>query len=190
MRKLVVAVAVLTTMVFASSANAEITKVFNGKGDVSCTTHIVGDYAGQRWCGSGTSSPLLRSTAKSFDGVPIDVNVSFPPASVAGDGPYPLMMIFHGYALFKSGFVDAETQRWLKRGYAVFSMADRGFHESCGSVASRLAAGAACDEGYLRLLDNRYEVRDAQTMAGYLADEGRIIPDKIAATGPSYGGGL
>ena len=187
MRKLVVAITVLTAFTLVPAAGAAIPKVFTGKGDVNCAVQGAGQYAGQRWCGTGTSSPLSRSTAKTFDNVPIDVNVSFP---AGGDGPYPLMMIFHGYALFKSSFADAETQRWLNRGYAVFSMADRGFHESCGSLASRLVAGAACDEGYLRLLDTRYEVRDAQTLAAKLADEGRVIPDRIAATGPSYGGGL
>lgn len=185
MRKLVLAVVVVSAMVFTSGAEAAITKVFNGKGDVACTVQGPGAGQGQRWCGTGTSSPLSRSTARTFDNVPIDVNVAFP---AGGDGPYPLMMIFHGYAGSKSTF--ASMQRWLSRGYAVFSMTDRGFHESCGGVASRLVAGGACDKGYLRLLDTRYEVRDAQTFAGLLADEGRIIPDRIAATGGSYGGGL
>ena len=84
------------------------------------------------------------------------------------------MMIFHGYA--GSSRPSQSMQRWLDRGYAVFSMTDRGFHESCGSVASRLAARAACDDGFLRLLDTRYEVRDAQIFAGLLADEDRGHP--------------
>ncbi len=185
MRKLVVAVVVVSAMVFAASAEAAIPEVFDGKGDIACTVQGPGASEGQRWCGTDTSSPLSRSTATSFDNVPIDVNVAFP---AGGDGPFPLMMIFHGYAGSKSTF--ASMQRWLDRGYAVFSMTDRGFHESCGSVASRLVAGAACDEGFLRLLDTRFEVRDAQTFAALLADEGRVIPNRIAATGGSYGGGL
>jgi hypothetical protein len=185
MRKLVVAIIVVSGMVFASNAGAAIPKVFDGKGDIECTVKGPGSYEGQRWCGSNVSSSISRSTATTFDNVPIDVNVAFP---ASGDGPYPLMMIFHGYAGNKVSFDG--MQRWLDRGYAVFSMTDRGFHESCGSPASRLIAGAACDKGYLRLLDTRYEVRDAQVFAGLLADEGRIIPDRIAATGGSYGGGL
>ncbi len=69
-------------------------------------------------------------------------------------------------------------------------MTDRGFHESCGSAASRAAAGSACDDGYIRLIDNRYEVRDAQEFAGQLADEGLVEPQKIGAVGGSYGGGM
>ena len=81
-------------------------------------------------------------------------------------------------------------QHWLDRGYATFSMTDRGFHESCGSQESRDASGGACDDGYIRLIDNRYEVRDAQEFAGQLADEGLIDPQRIGAIGGSYGGGM
>ena len=69
-------------------------------------------------------------------------------------------------------------QRWLDRGYATFSMTDRGFRESCGSadIAGRRRRGVR--DGYVRLIDNRYEVRDAQEFAGKLADE---RPDRPAA---------
>ena len=69
-------------------------------------------------------------------------------------------------------------------------MTDRGFHESCGSPASFTAGGSACDNGYIHLMDDRYEVRDAQFFAGELADEGLVNGQKVGATGGSYGGGL
>ena len=69
-------------------------------------------------------------------------------------------------------------------------MTDRGFHESCGSPASITAGGSACDNGYIHLMDDRYEVRDAQFFAGELADEGLVNGQKVGATGGSYGGGL
>jgi len=140
---------------------------------------------GVRFCGSDAP----RSTAPAFDGVPIDVNVAFPPAPASGtDGDYPLMMLFHGYGGGKFG-LDA-MQRWLGRGYATFSMTDRGFRESCGSAESQAAAGGACANGYVRLIDNRYEVRDAQEFAGQLADAGLIDPQRIGSVGGSYGGGM
>lgn len=37
-------------------------------------------------------------------------------------------------------------------------------------------------------MDPRYEIRDTQNFLGELVDEGVISPDKIAATGGSYGG--
>src|SRR5699024_2449687 len=135
---------------------------------------------GVRFCGS--TSP--RSTTKTFDGVPIDVNVAFPPAPASGpDGNYPLVMMFHGYGGSKFGL--STMQHWLDQGYATFSMSDRGFHESCGSPASRAADPAGCANGYVRLIDNRYEVRDAQVFAGELADEGLIDGQKIGAIGGS-----
>ncbi len=141
---------------------------------------------GVTFCGS--SSP--RSTAPAFDGVPIDVNVAFPNEAQFGSGPYPLIMMFHGYGGGKLGL--SAMQPWLDRGYATFSMTDRGFRESCGTAASKAAAvpAGACDTGYVRLIDNRYEVRDAQEFAGQLADANLIDPQKIGAIGGSYGGGM
>jgi cephalosporin-C deacetylase-like acetyl esterase len=129
-----------------------------------------------------------RSTVPAWDGVPIDVNVGLPNEAQFGPGPYPLMMMFHGYGGDKLGL--GSMQRWLDRGYATFSMSDRGFHESCGSPESQAASGGACASGYIRLIDNRYEVRDAQEFAGQLADEGLIDPQRIGSIGGSYGGGM
>ncbi len=152
---------------------------------VPCT--VQGD--GVRFCGATTSDTPPRSTVAAFDGVPIDVNVAFPPEPAAGpDGNYPLMMLFHGYGGGKLGL--ATMHRWLDRGYATFSMSDRGFRESCGSAGSKAASGGACAAGYVRLIDDRYEVRDAQDFAGQLADANLIDPQRIGAIGGSYGGGL
>ena len=166
-------------LIAPAAAPAAIGQVLGG--DVSCSV----EPDGIRFCGS--SSP--RSTSEAFDGVPIDVNVAFPPAPAAGrDGDYPLVMLFHGYGGGKIGL--SQMRHWLDKGYATFSMTDRGFRESCGSAASKAADPAGCADGYVRLIDTRYEVRDAQEFAGRLADEGLIDPQRIGATGGSYGGGM
>ena len=67
-RRLIVLCIALATLALAPAADAAVTSVFGG--DVSCT--IQPD--GARFCGS--TSP--RSTTKTFDGVPIDVNVGLP----------------------------------------------------------------------------------------------------------------
>ena len=46
-----------------------------------------------------------------------------------------------------------------------------------------------CGQGYIRLADTRYEVRDTQYLLGLLADEGITQPHAIGVTGVSYGGG-
>ncbi|KAB2855072.1 MAG: hypothetical protein F9K43_28800, partial [Bauldia sp.] len=136
-----------------------------------------------------TSTTSNRSTVATWDGVPIDVNVLFPPEPTSGpDGDFPLIIWGHGYGGNKLSF--SQLRRFAERGYAVFSMTTRGFRESCGSTEARTAGGAACDDGYVRLMDTRFEVRDAQHFAGRLADEERIDPQRVGALGGSYGGGL
>ena len=177
-RALLVVAALVTIVVSAPTAlAAPPASVFGGR--VPCAVQA----GGVTFC-----SDTPRSTAQAWDGVPIDVDVGLPSEAQFGPGPYPLIMMFHGYGGDKFGL--QAMRDWLERGYATFSMTDRGFHESCGSAASRSAAGSACDDGYIRLIDNRYEVRDAQEFAGQLADEGLIEPQKIGAIGGSYGGGM
>jgi predicted acyl esterase len=180
--RLAIAIAMLTfgvLLALPGGASAAIPGVLDG--EVEC--EVRGD--GVRFCGS--TSP--RSTATAWDEVPIDVNVAFPPEPGSGpDGNYPLVMLFHGYGGSKIGI--GQMQHWLDKGYATFSMTDRGFRESCGSPAAKAAGGSTCDDAYVRLIDNRYEVRDAQEFAGTLADEDLIDPQRIGATGGSYGGGM
>ena len=125
-----------------------------------------------------------------FDGVPIDVNVAFPPEPAARpDGNYPLMMMFHGYGGGKFGLArDAPLARPRLRDL----LDDRPRLPRVVRLRRprRPPAGAACDDGYVRLIDNRYEVRDAQEFAGLLADENLIDPQQIGAIGGSYGGGM
>ena len=184
----VIAAACAFLVMFApTAAEATITSVFsNTPTPVPCVTQ----GNGVRLCDQTTFAPAQpRSTVKTFDGVPIDVRVAFPPEPGTGpDGPYPLVMLFHGYAGSKLSL--ATMQPWLDRGYATFSMTTRGFGQSCGTTASRNADPAGCQNGYVRLMDTRYEVRDAQEFAGLLADEGRTSYNKIGAIGGSYGGGM
>jgi predicted acyl esterase len=126
---------------------------------------------------------------ETWDGIPLDANVTLPPATVPP--PYPLIVDEHGWSLGKAG--GAFVQQALA-GYAVLSYSARGFHQSCGALASRatdpsLADPDACMHGWTHLGDARYEVRDTQHLAGLLADEGWVSPDAIGVTGASYGGG-
>ena len=79
---------------------------------------------------------------------------------------------------------------WAQRGYAVLAFSARGFGESCGSAASRLADPVGCAQGWVRLDDVRYEARDIQQLAGLLADAGVVDGQKVGVTGGSYGGGV
>ena len=192
-------VAISIPFAVATGASAAIPSVFADNpylddaapGGIACQVQGAGEYEGQRWCGTGqhNANSGNRSSVESFDGVPIDVNVAFPPAPESGpDEQWPLMMVFHGYGGGKINFPS--LQRWLDRGFAVFSMSNRGFHESCGTTSSRSADPECPTDGFVRLNDTRYEVRDAQEFAGMLVDQGVVDGDAIGASGGSYGGGM
>jgi fermentation-respiration switch protein FrsA (DUF1100 family) len=194
MRKLATSI-IAASLLVAGAANAAPRSVF--KGAVKCSTQP----GGVVFCGTlsvgGVRTPV-RTLATSWDGTAVDVNFALP--SGTHRGPYPLVMLFHGYGGSKIGLgkggggigaaIDSMTP-WLNAGYATFSMSDRGFAESCGTAASRASVPArACANGYNHLLDTRYEVRDAEYFAGELVDQGLIAPTRIAAVGGSYGGGM
>jgi alpha-beta hydrolase superfamily lysophospholipase len=136
----------------AEPAGATVNEVFSG---TSSPVPCFAESNGVRFC-----SDTPRSTVKTFDGVPLDVNVALPP-SAHGDpeGPYPLVMLFHGYGGTKAGLPS--MQAWLDRGYATLGVTARGFGESCGTAAAR-AADPQAAQRYVRLADTRHEVRDAQ----------------------------
>ena len=172
--------AMLAVLVLVPSARADFPTLYGG--DLTCAAQSGnGDV---RLCSGETTT---------WDGkTQIDVNVVLPPTPSAGDdGPYPLIGVFHGWGGHKIGLEDARVQDWAEQGYAVFSISDRGWGESCGaSDPDRLLEPEACAAGYNHLLDTRYEVRDAQYLISVLADEGVAEPRKIGATGVSYGGGM
>src|SRR3954470_22413786 len=105
----------------AAPASADFPTVFEG--DVACVAQPANGEV--RLCGGPTTT---------WDGqTKIDVNVILPPAPASGpDGPYPLIGDFHGWGGSKLG-IDAQPQGWAEDEYAVFSMSDRGWGNSCGS---------------------------------------------------------
>ncbi len=180
---LALSMVVVGVLVVPSVASAAITQVF---GSVTCTEQTAGATAGQRWCGNSGGT-----TVTSFDGTPIDVGVGFPVTSGA-DKSYPIVGIYHGWGGTKITPSSAAAQRWLTKGYAVFSISDRGWGSSCGgpSKPANSVKAAPCEHGAIHLMSRAYEVRDVQTLLGKLADEGVISPQAIGATGGSYGGGM
>ena len=173
------AAAVLAVLVLVPSARADFPSLYGG--DLTCAAQAANGNV--RLCGGETTT---------WDGkTQIDVNVVLPPAPSGDDGPYPLIGLFHGWGGHKIGLEDARVQDWAEAGYAVFSISDRGWGDSCGGQdPDRISEPEACAAGYNHLLDSRYEVRDAQYLISVLADEAVAIPDKIGATGVSYGGGM
>jgi predicted acyl esterase len=168
-------VAALAALGGAPTASAQISggSVFSGK--ISCS--VLGD-AGVRFC-QGSTAKRIRS----FDGMPLDVNVALPTQTRLP--PYPAVVLLHGWGGTKYAF--ATMERWAKRGYLVLSPSARGWGGSCGALNKD---DATCSSGpyYSHIGDVRYEVRDVQQLTGMLVDEGLVDPKRIGATGGSYGG--
>src|SRR5262245_41077166 len=87
-------------------------------------------FGGRIACAPSTSDVqfcegTISTRVETWDGVPLDVNVTIPPASMTG--PFPLIVDLHGWGAFKSGgpYVD-----WPTAGYVVLSYTARGFYNS------------------------------------------------------------
>lgn len=181
----------LATLVWAAPAGASTAAPFGH----ACTAEN-----GVRFC----PMPDLASRVPSFDGVPLDVDVTLPEG---GKAPYPTIVMLHGFGGSKTDFETTSPAGpepdaagsgstiyrynnvfYAQHGYAVVNYSARGFGGSCGGGSTGEHSGP-CAAGYIRLADSRYEARDTQYLLGLLADEGVVRPRDIGVTGISYGGG-
>src|ERR687895_934254 len=128
-----------------------------------------------------TRTPADR--VPSFDGTPIDVDVTLPGDAEAGE-PLPTIVMLHGYGGNKGAF-ESETPEgsssttyhynntyYAQRGYAVVNYSARGFGRSCGKEEGS-AATPEClkHKSYVHLADQRWEARDTQHLLGLLVDQ-------------------
>jgi fermentation-respiration switch protein FrsA (DUF1100 family) len=154
--------------------------------------HACSAQGNVRFCPTST----LAQRVPSFDGVPLDVDVTLP---AHGAGPFPTIVMLHGWGGSKSEFeatsaagngnetFDYNNVYYAEHGYAVVNYSARGWGNSCGTPESRTEPG--CKEGWIRLADQRYEARDTQYLLGLLVDERVAKPGGLGVTGISYGGG-
>jgi hypothetical protein len=181
----------------ASSASGSVSGVLAGDTMNGQPIPCVELSDGVRVCHGDESGPESGDLRlKSFDGTPLALYVTLPPAQASGThDDYPLVVQSHGWGDPPIGPGDTQyggptADQWARDGYAVLQLAARGWGDSCGSAASRLVDVAACANGYIHLDDYRYEVRDVQYTVGLLVDEGIANPNRIGATGESYGAGV
>ncbi|MHB8293186.1 MAG: CocE/NonD family hydrolase [Acidimicrobiales bacterium] len=151
----------------------------------------------------GRPFSVCTGYVKSFDGTPLHVDVSIP---LGHQHARPLMVMLHGWGSNKSDFEATSlsgnsnpfTYHWnnawfASQGYAVLNYTARGFGRSCGKVNGApyylTEPGCAGRASWTHLADRRYEIRDTQYLSGLLVDAHVALPNKIAVTGDSYGGG-
>jgi fermentation-respiration switch protein FrsA (DUF1100 family) len=147
--------------------------------------HACTPQDGVLFCPTATDAERVPS----FDGVPLDVDVTLP---ASGDGPFPTIVMMHSWGGDKTSF-ESHTPAgsysnvfYAQQGYAVVTYSARGFGRSCGRLDSRISPG--CDAGWLHLADQRFEGRDTQHLLGLLVDQGLARPGALGVTGVSYGG--
>ncbi|MEA2423994.1 MAG: type transport system ATP-binding protein, partial [Thermoleophilaceae bacterium] len=190
MRKLAVVAGACAALLAPAAAHAAAPAPFG---------HACSDQYGVQFC----PTTGLDDRVPTWDGVPIDVDVTLPPQ---GDGPFPTIVMVHGLGQSKTVFetVDAtgtgvdgvaSSDRfhynnvfYAQRGYAVVNLSERGYGNSCGKPDSRTSPG--CDAGWQHLDDQAYEARDIQYLLGLLVDQGVSQPNALGVTGVSYGGGI
>src|SRR4030081_1437117 len=115
---------------------------------------------------TSTASPIICSgKIPSWDGVPLDADLTIPPGPVK---PRPLIVMLHGYANQKTEWEstsagnsnpdkDHYNNFWFaSQGYAVLTYTARGFHGSCGQGPLQ---GPRCARGWMHLADPRFEGR-------------------------------
>lgn len=178
--------------------------------DVAPFGHACTAQNGVRFCPGGFAAPSPTDPAgfdrrvKTFDGVPLDVDVTLP-LDTAGPGPYPTIVFLHGYGGSKKDYEQSDPNTvgangqailyhwnntyYAQRGYAVVNYTARGFGDSCGSQASRTADCLSGAKGYIHLKDRSFEARDTQYLLGLLVDQGIAKAGALGVTGISYGGG-
>ena len=147
--------------------------------------HACAPKAGVRFCPTVDLSQRIAS----WDGTPLDVDVTLPPG---GSGPFPAIVLEHGYPGTKATFQATASKGdgrstyhyndnfYARQGYAVVTLSARGFGRSCGTPASRTAG---CERGWTHIADHRFENRDVQHLLGLLVDQGIARPDGLGVSG-------
>jgi dienelactone hydrolase len=162
--------------------------------------------------GAVTSPPggqpfvVCSGKVRSFDGTPLDTDVTIPTATATS--PRPLVVFMHGWGNSKTDWESTTLEgngqdpyhwnnAWFaSQGDVVLNYTARGFHLSCGQDASgySYATDPTCsdtpgEQSWVHLADRRWETHDSQYLAGLIVDAGLADPQRIVATGGSYGGG-
>jgi len=149
-----------------------------------------------------------RGTVPSFDGMPLSVDVTVPCGETQ---PRPAVVMLHGFTDDKTVWEETgksdtvhsvdrpgSNDRWnniwfASRGYVVVNYTARGWNDSCGPKTPGHSVAAPAPQCapyafWIHLDDKRWEVRDAQWLAGGLVQSGHADAGRLAITGGSYGG--
>jgi dienelactone hydrolase len=149
---------------------------------------------------------ICSGQVPSFDGTPLDADLSFPTTGSGAARSHPLIVLLHGFGNDKHEWESTTDQadnadKWhwnshwfATHGYYVLAYTARGFstapaqsyEPATPAGSSRLTSPSAT----IHLKSREFEVRDTQWLAALAA---MALPDldrgRVAVSGGSYGGG-
>ena len=130
------------TFALSCGAGTSVASAAKAGGEPTPLGHACKAQDGVRFCPTET----LAQRVPSFDGVPLDVDVTLP---ATGSGPFPAIVMLHGWGGSKTEFesstpagngnetYDYNNVYYAEHGYAVINYTARGWGNSCGSAESR-----------------------------------------------------
>ena len=138
----------------------------------------------------------------SFDGTPLDVDLTLPQG---GGERHPLIVLLHGFGNDKREWqsVDdtgdgADKLRWnshwfASQGFYVLTYTARGFRTDApgeGKPPTPSGSSESLPSGTIQIKSREVEIRDTQYLASKVADAFPDLDrDRVAVSGGSYGGG-
>ena len=149
---------------------------------------------------------VCTAQVPSFDGSPLDADLTLPAGKAPGGGGHPLVVLLHGFGGDKHDWQSTDDEadgrdKWhwnshwfAKRGYYVLSYTARGFRTDAASQpwqpATPAGSSASLPSGTIQLKSRDAEIRDTQWLAALAA---ATFPDldreRVVVSGGSYGGG-
>jgi predicted acyl esterase len=145
---------------------------------------------------------ICTAQVPSFDGTPLDVDLTLPEG---GGASHPLIVLLHGFGNDKREWESlddrgdgADKLRWnshwfARHGFYVLTYTARGFRTGEpdeGKPPTPSGSSESLPSGTIQIKSREVEVRDTQYLASKAADAfADLDRDRVAVSGGSYGGG-
>jgi len=149
---------------------------------------------------------ICTAQVPSFDGTPLDADLTLPAGKPPSGGGHPLIVLLHGFANDKREWQSTndtadggDKRQWnshwfAERGYYALTYTARGFRTDEASEpwqpATPAGSSASLPSGTIQLKSRDAEIRDTQWLSALAAKAFTDLDrDRVVVSGGSYGGG-